>query len=51
MAFYPLQKTSALSCNTPPPPEVGVHEYDVVVLATIIDKINDENMSLEDLTL
>ena len=47
MAFYPLQKTVALSCEKPPPPEVAVHEYDVVVLATIIDKIIDENMSLE----
>ena len=47
MAFYPLQKTVALSCEKPPPPEVAVHEYDVVVLATIVDKIIDENMSLE----
>ena len=47
MTFYPLQKTVALSCDKPPPPEVAVHEYDVVVLATIVDKIIDENMSLE----
>ena len=47
MAFYPFQKTAALSCLKPPPPEVAVHEYDVVVLATIVDKIIDENISLE----
>ena len=35
LSFLPFQKTFALSCIEPPPPEVAFHEYDVVVIATV----------------
>ena len=35
LSFLPFQKTLALSCIEPPPPEVALHKYDVVVIATV----------------
>jgi len=35
LSFFPFQKTYALSCIEPPPPEVAFHQYDVVVIATV----------------
>ena len=35
MSLIPIQKSYALSCIQPPPPEVAIHQYDVVVIATV----------------
>ena len=37
MVFFPFQKAYALSCVEPPPPEIAIHEYDVVVIATVTE--------------
>jgi hypothetical protein len=37
MVFLPFQKAYALSCVEPPPPEIAIHEYDVVVIATVTE--------------
>lgn len=37
MSFLPFQKAFALNCVQPPPREVAIHEYDVVVIATVTD--------------
>ena len=37
ISFLPIQKTYALSCVQPPPPEVAIHQYDVVVIATVME--------------
>ena len=36
MSFLSIQKSYALSCIQPPPPEVAIHQYDVVVIATVM---------------
>ena len=37
ISLLPLQKAAALSCAQPPAPEVAIHHYDVVVIATITE--------------
>lgn len=37
-SFLPFQKAFALNCVQSPPTEVAIHEYDVVVIATVTDK-------------
>ena len=40
MSFLPFQKAFALNCVQSPPPEVAIHEYDVVVIATVTEVHN-----------
>ena len=40
LSFLPFQKSFALSCIEPPPPEVAFHQYDVVVIATVTSTKN-----------
>ena len=37
ISCLPTQKTFALSCAQPPKPEVAIHKYDVVVIATVTE--------------
>lgn len=37
ISCLPNQKTFALSCAQPPKPEVAIHKYDVVVIATVTE--------------